>query len=50
MDDMKLLSWFLENAKGIDIFFTAFGVIIEVLLVVAIYIVYKHHKNKKDND
>lgn len=50
MEDMKLLGWFLENAKGIDVILTAFGVIIEVLLTIAIYILYKNYKNNKKNN
>lgn len=50
MDNMKLLNWFLENARGLDIFFTVFGVVIEVLLTVALFILYKHFKNKNKED
>lgn len=48
MENMKILNWLLENSKGIDLFFTIFGVLIEVLITVAIYLIYKNYKKNKD--
>lgn len=42
------LNWLMENAKNIDSFFLIFSVIIEILLMVGIFIIYKNIKNRKN--
>lgn len=48
--DMDMLNWFLEHSKEIDMFFLIFGVIIEVVLVTAIWIIYKNFKKRSKKE